>query len=51
MARSKATMKRTQIYFPNQMHSRLKKEAKDKGVAMAEIVRRIVDKHYEKKLH
>jgi hypothetical protein len=42
-------MKRFQIYLPVRMWERLKKEAAALGISIAELIRRILDKYFEKK--
>lgn len=43
-------MNRTQIYFTEKEHNKIKKESKEKGISMSDVIRRIVDKHFEEKL-
>jgi len=42
-------MDRIQLSFPPKMLGWLRKEAKNKGISIAEFVRRILDEWYEKK--
>lgn len=41
-------MKRTQIYFTEEEHNFLKKEAYEKDVSMSEIIRSIIDEQIKK---
>jgi Ribbon-helix-helix protein, copG family len=41
-------MYRTNIYLSNPQKAALEKQAKEKGISMAELVRRIVDAYFEK---
>ena len=42
-------MIRTQIYFTKKEYEFLLKDSKEKGLAMADIIRRIIDKYYDEK--
>lgn len=38
-------LKRTQLYLSNEQRAVLKAEGRKKGISMAEIIRRVLDKH------
>lgn len=42
-------MERSQIYFTKQEKDFFKKEAKQKGISMAELIRRVLDSYMELK--
>ena len=42
-------MNRTQIYFTKKEHDLLIQEAEKKGLSMSDVIRRIIDKHFEDK--
>lgn len=41
-------LKRTQIYLEPEQHRSLKREARDQGISLAELLRRIVTEHLRK---
>lgn len=42
-------LKRTQIYLEPEQHQALKREAAEKGISLAELLRRIVEDHLREK--
>ena len=42
-------MKRTQVYLTEQEWKLLLEEAKERGLSMSDILRRIIDEHFEEK--
>lgn len=42
-------MQRTQIYLRPEQHRALLKEATEKGISLAELIRQIVEKHLERR--
>jgi hypothetical protein len=42
-------VERSQIYFTKQEKDFFKKEAKEKGISMAELIRRVLDNYIDKK--
>ena len=42
-------MERSQIYFTKKEKDFFKKEAREKGISMAELIRRVLDDYMEKK--
>jgi len=45
------TLKRTQIYLESEQHRLLKREAAEKGVSLAELVRQLASDHLHKEPH
>jgi hypothetical protein len=45
---NKDKMNRIQIYLTIKEHELLRKESEEKGLSMADIIRRIIDSYFEK---